>query len=176
MKVALLVVFSLTLAFEASAQRRPGPGGNRNGGTTVRGHRQPAPGPGRVIVRDHRRSAPRPGRVVVRPGHRPNPGRVVVRPRYVRNPHSRRVVRTHRRPVIVWDRQFGYSCNAYAQLSVNGQFLHNFQSDWECQQATQDIRSYGDFCDGEDLYDQTGVLEAQYTYDYECREALGYYY
>ena len=42
--------------------------------------------------------------------------------------------------------------------------------------ALSDIRMYGDFCDGSDLYDQSGILEASFYYNYECRDALGYYY
>ena len=44
------------------------------------------------------------------------------------------------------------------------------------QQAIFDIENYGDFCDNADLYDQSGVLEAQFSWESECREALGWYY
>lgn len=54
--------------------------------------------------------------------------------------------------------------------------VHNFRFSSDCSQALIDIRNYGDFCDNEDLYDQSGRLEAQFTFSYECRNALGWYY
>jgi hypothetical protein len=158
MKIMVLSFFALVLSFEASAQRRPsGPG--RPGPVVTR----PAPGPSR------------PGPVVVRPGPS-RPGPVVVGPRYNPNPHSRRVIRTVRRPVIVWDRGFGYACGRFGELLLNGYVVHNFRFSSDCSQALIDIRNYGDFCDNEDLYDQSGRLEAQFTFNYECRNALGWYY
>lgn len=154
MKIFAIVLVSLVLSFEASAQRRPtGPG------------RNPSPG----------RNNPAPGRY--NPNPYPNrPGPVVVGPRYNPNRNSRRVIRTTRRPVIIWDRGFGYTCGAYGDLYLNNRLVHNFRFSSDCSQALYDIRNYGDFCDNEDLYDQSGMLEAQFTFSSECRNALGWYY
>lgn len=113
----------------------------------------------------------------VQPAPRPIPGRVVVvGPRYVPNRHSTRVIRTTRRAPVVWSRGFGYACTPYGELLLNRNVVHSFRYSSDCSQALSDIRNYGDFCDNEDLYDQSGYLQAQFTFNYECREALGYYY
>jgi hypothetical protein len=196
MKNLLLALLTLTAAFEASAQRRTGRVGQRynppGGVSTSRpaphlgGHHggsvvvaRPTPGYGGPVV-IHR---PPMGRPVGPRYNPPGPRRPVVyhnapsyrvHPRYVYNQyrHLRNVVRAP----LAWTLPFGYTCNQYEQLMINGQYLHNFNWQGECFQAIQDIRVYGDFCDGADLYDQTGVLEAQFSFDYECRNALGYYY
>lgn len=200
MKMTLLVLFTLTVASEAFAQRRSQPSprnGGRSGSTVVVRpptrqpvrHVQPAP------VR-HVRHAPvrhvQPAPVrhvrprVVGPRYNPPSARrhvyipsgpiVRVAPRYVYNGYSTRYVRTVPRQPIVWRQPFGYTCNAYEQLMINGSFIHDFDYLGECAQAIQDIHVYGDFCDGEDLYDQSGALEAQFNFSYECRNALGWYY
>lgn len=104
-----------------------------------------------------------------------NNGPVIVGPRY-NPPSSRRVIRTVRRPQVIWSSGFGYTCNSWGDLSLNGRQVHTFRFSSDCQQAISDIRYYGDFCDMEDLYDQTGYLEAQFTFSSECRSALGWYY
>ena len=118
----------------------------------------------------------RPGPVIVdrRPDYRPGP--VIVGPRYNPNRTSTRVIRTYRRDPVIWNSGFGYQCGAFGDLTLNGRLVHSFRFSSDCYTALEDIRVYGDFCDGEDLYDQTGILEAQFTWDYECRQALGYYY
>lgn len=195
MKIAsLLALVTLVFAFEASAQRGPRRGGvvvtTTPGHTRFPGTIRPGPGPrhhgGPVVVHPGPVVRHRPGPVVVGPRYNP-PGHrrpvvyrtgpvIRVAPRYVYNGYSRRHLRTVVRPPIVWTQPFGYQCNQWEQLTLNGQFIHDFNYLGECAQAIQDIRVYGDFCDGEDLYDQTGIQEAQFTFDYECREALGYYY
>ncbi len=147
MKAIVLSLFALVLSFQASAQRR-----------RIPNH------PGRPVI-------VRPGPVIVNPG----PSRRYVGPRYVPNRYSRRVYRDYRRPTIIWDRGFGYQCE-YNTLVLNGRYVHNFNYSSDCVQALSDIRNYGDFCDGEDLYDQSGVLEAQFNFSSECRNALGWYY
>lgn len=198
MKIFLLAILTLTVAFEASAQRRSGPVGPRYNPS---GRVSPGPGPGPrrhhpgttvVVTPGHDRW----GNVVNRPvfpsprpvGPRYNPpmgrrpvvyrtGPVIrVAPRYVYNSYSNRYIRPVIRQPIIWNQPFSYSCNAYEQLLLNGSYVHDFNFQGECYQAIQDIHVYGDFCDGEDLFDQSGALEAQFTFDYECRDALGYYY
>lgn len=146
----ILSLFALVLSFEASAQRRRIPNN-----------------PNRPVI-------VRPGPVIVNPG----PSRRVG-PRYVPNSRSRRVYRSSRRPTVIWDRGFNYYCSYSTLLDNNGfnsRPIHNFNFSSDCQQALADIRDYGDFCDNEDLYDQSGILEAQFTFNYECRNALGWYY
>ncbi len=46
----------------------------------------------------------------------------------------------------------------------------------DCNDAMIDIRIYGDFCDDDLMFDQTGYMEAQFASNFECREALGWYY
>lgn len=171
MKIFLLTILTLTVAFEASAQRRTGPVGPRyNPGSHPPGTRV-------VVTPRPRPVGPRYNPPVVRRPHVYQTGPVVrVAPRYVYNSYSRRYLRPVMRNRIVWTQPFGYSCNAYEQLLLNGHYVHDFDFQGDCYQAIQDIRMFGDFCDGEDLYDQTGVLEARFTFHYECRNALGYYY
>ncbi|HXH75977.1 MAG TPA: hypothetical protein VNJ08_13480 [Bacteriovoracaceae bacterium] len=151
MKTIILALLTLTIAFEASAQRRPQGGGRvistprHSAGRPVGPRYNP---PGRIVVRPH---------VAVRPHITIRP-RIVVGPRYNPNPYSRRVIRTVIRPPVIWVTPFGHSCY-YNQLSLNGRPVHNFSYEHECQQALQDIRIHGDFCDREDLYDQSGILE-----------------
>lgn len=171
MKVAIFAMLAVLFSAESFAQRvvirgTPSPGRviNRPGPTR----------PGPVIV--DRRPDYRPGPVIVnrRPDYRPGP--VIVGPRYNPNRYSTRVIRTYRRDPYVWTNGFGFTCGAYGDLQLNGSFVHNFRFSQDCYTALEDIRLYTDFCDGEDLYDQTGMLQAQFTFDYECRQALGYYY
>lgn len=115
-------------------------------------------------------------RVIVNPGYRPSYGPVrVVGPRYNPNPYSRRIIQTTRRYYTGSYQVLGYSCY-YNQLTVAGRTVHNFVFSSDCEQAVSDIRYYGDFCDGSDLYDQSGAFEASFSFNYECRNALGYYY
>jgi hypothetical protein len=100
----------------------------------------------------------------------------VVVPRYLPNPYTPRYYRPAPRPVITWHTGFGYQCTPFGELVLNGRYVHQFRFTSDCHQALIDIRHYGDFCDGENLYDQSGILEAQFYFNYECREALGWYY
>lgn len=160
MRFTLLALITLVFAAEAFAQSRR---------VIVR--------PGRTTTVVTRRPDHRPGPVIVdrRPDYRP--GRpVIVGPRYNPNRRSTRVIRTYRRDPIIWSSGFGYQCGSFGDLLLNGRLVHSFRFSSDCYTALEDIRLYGDFCDGEDLYDQSGILEAQFTWDYECRQALGYYY
>lgn len=164
MRYALLAIFAVIFSAETFAQSRrvivrPG----RTTTTVVTRDRRPDYRPGPVIVRD-RRPDYRPGRPVI------------VGPRYNPNRHSTRVIRTYRRDPVIWSSGFGYQCGSFGDLLLNGRLVHNFRFSSDCYTALEDIRIYGDFCDGEDLYDQSGMLEAQFTFNYECREALGWYY
>jgi hypothetical protein len=98
----------------------------------------------------------------------------VITPRRTYRPG--RVYRSYRRTPIIWSIPFGYSCNAYGDLALNGRSLHNFRYSMDCYDAVSDIRIYGDFCDDDIMFDQTGYMEAQFSSRYECREALGWYY
>ncbi len=109
------------------------------------------------------------------PDYRTTSRPVVVGPRY-NPPSSRRVIRTVRRSPVIWNSGFGYSCGYYGDLTLNGRLVHNFRWSSDCSQALSDIRNYGDFCDGEELYDQSGMLEARFSFSSECRSALGWYY
>lgn len=64
----------------------------------------------------------------------------------------------------------------YGDLLLNGIRQHTFSYSMDCNQAISDIRIYGDYCDNDIMYDQSGYMEAQFYSNYECREALGYYY
>lgn len=86
------------------------------------------------------------------------------------------MIRTTRRAPITWSYGFGYTCGTFGDLRLNGRLIHDFRFSSDCYEALSDIRIYGDFCDNEDLYDQSGYLEAQFTFNYECRDALGWYY
>ncbi len=163
MKLALFALFAVLFSAESFAQRR----------VIIRDNR---PDRGTVIVRD-RRPDTRPGTVIVRdrrPDYRPGP--VIVGPRYNPNRSSTRIIRTTRRAPISWNTGFGFQCGSFGDLLLNGRLVHSFRFSSDCYTALEDIRLYGDFCDGEDLYDQSGYLEAQFTWDYECRQALGWYY
>lgn len=105
----------------------------------------------------------------------PTYGVRVVGPRY-NPPGSSRYIRTSRRPNVVWSSGFGYSCNMFGELRLNGRLIHSFRFSSDCSTALSDIQWYGDFCDYEDLYDQSGYLQAQFTFPSECRSALGWYY
>lgn len=149
---------------------RPGPGGDR-----PNDHRRP--GTGRDDYRGGYNGRPTPSYPDYRPGpYRPGPSRVVVGPRYSPRRDSGRYIRVTIRPNIIWHTGFGYTCGYYGDLMLNGYNIHNFSYESDCYQALNDIRMYGDFCDNEDLFDQNGRLEAQFNYNYECRDALGYYY
>lgn len=176
MKLAIAALVTMIISAETFAQRNP-----RNGRVVTR-RVEPT---GRVIPRNqvprHRgpvvtnRGPVRHGPVIVNRGPVRH-GPVIVGPRYNPNPYSRRTIRTYRRPVIVWNTGFGYQCEGYGNLTLNGRLVHRFLYDNDCYQALNDIRNYGDFCDQEDLYDQSGILEAQFTWANECRDALGWYY
>lgn len=180
MKLSLLALLSMIFVAEAFAQRynpRPGRG---NGGT----YRTNPSRPGRVIVTDNgydnrydNRNDGRGGRVILR-------DRVVVRssgyrwvgPRY--NPPGR-MARSYRTEVRPWQWQpsNSLSCDNWSNtLNMNGYRIHDFMFNSDCQQAIYDIQNYGDFCDNADLFDQSGALEAQFSFEYECRNALGWYY
>lgn len=162
MRLAIFAILAVLFSAEVFAQR-----------VIIRDRN---PGRDRVIIRD-RRPDYRPGPVIIRdrhPDYRRGP--VIVGPRYNPNRHSTRVIRTTRRSPVIWSTGFGYSCGAFGDLLLNGRLIHSFRFSSDCYTALEDIRIYGDFCDGEDLYDQSGILEAQFTWDYECREALGWYY
>lgn len=185
MKSIALSLLALTvLSSEVFAQRAPRREGPSRGDGRVQdrpGRDDGRPGPGGDRPSDHRRPDPRydgrgnnrPDRYEPRYDPRPDyrPGRV--NPRYTRGP---RYYRQSRRPVIIWNTGFGYTCDNFSVLRLNGRYIHNFTFSSDCYTAVNDIRMYGDFCDGSDLYDQSGILEASFYYNYECREALGYYY
>jgi hypothetical protein len=165
MKLFILGVFSLVLSVEAFAQRGHGPS---RGGRNDRFDRyEQRENNRREHSRNDRYDDYRPG---------PSRGSIIVGPRYNPNRNSVRIIRSTRRPIIIWSSGFGYSCNMYGQLQVNGRFVHQFSYSSDCSLALSDIQSYGDFCDQEDLYDQTGFLEAQFSHPMECRQALGWYY
>lgn len=181
MKLFVLSLITLMCATEVFAQR--GPRYNPPGRGDRNDHR-PGPGPGRYDNdrydrhdHDRGRNDYRPGPVIVRPGPGPvviNPGRgrVVIRQTY----RPGRVYRDYRRPPIIWSVPFGYSCGIYGDLRLNGRTVHTFRYSMDCQAAITDIRLYGDFCDDDVMYDQSGYMEAQFYSNYECRESLGYYY
>jgi hypothetical protein len=64
----------------------------------------------------------------------------------------------------------------FGDLALNGRSVHNFRYSMDCNEAVSDIRVYGDFCDDNVMFDQTGYMEAEFASRYECREALGWYY
>lgn len=182
MKLLLLSLFAIILSNEAFAQRGPRynpPGGSSNRPTTTTTHHGSS---STTTYHTGNRTYDYNNNYDYDYGYN-NPydynnnyGRpVIVGPRY-NPPHSRRVIRTVRRPQIIWDSGFGYQCNSWGDLSLNGRQVHTFRFNSDCQQAISDIRYYGDFCDMEDLYDQSGYLEAQFTFSSECRSALGWYY
>lgn len=165
MRLIVLSIFTLLLASEAFAQRGPRynpPGGGRGNDRHDRHDR---------YDRHDRRPDYRPGPVIV---VRPGPGRVVITPRRTYRPG--RVYRSYRRTPIIWSVPFGYSCNMYGDLALNGRPIHNFRYSMDCHDAVSDIRIYGDYCDDNVMFDQTGYMEAEFSSRYECRDALGWYY
>ncbi len=192
MKMLTLSLVTLLVSVEAFAQRGPryNPPGNGSSSSSSRTT---------VVVRDsHHHSSP--SRVYVEPrvvGPRYNPpgpisGPVIYRdsystyrdpysysrvaPRTIYRQYSTRYIRTIPRPAPIWTYGFGYSCGYYGDLTLNGRPIHNFAYSSDCQQAIQDIQIYGDFCDNADMIDQTGYLEAAFSSNWECRDALPYYY
>ena len=176
MKLIVLSLFAVLLTSEAFAQRRTAPAGPRYNppGSRV-DPRPPTTYPGRTTTTTYHNDYGYDDYLYndYRPGYRQYP--VVVGPNY-NPPGSRRVIRTVRREPVVWSTGFGYSCNMYGDLTLNGRYVHNFNYSSDCHQALSDIRYYGDFCDQNELYDQSGYLEARFSYSSECRQALGWYY
>lgn len=170
MKFIVLSLFAVLLTSEAFAQRRSGgvgprynpPGGGGRTTTTSRPSNYDTNYNDYNNYNDYRPGSYSSGPVIVGPRYNP--------------PGSRRMIQTVRRQPVIWSTGFGYQCDFYNRLTVNGQFVHDFYFPSDCSQAVSDIRYYGDFCDGEDLYDQTGYLEARFTFSSECRQALGWYY
>lgn len=194
MKVFLLALITLTVSAEVFAQRGRGNvdrGGSVTNPNTGRVRDLPGRDDGRPGRGGDRPSDYRPTSRYERPLNeryeRPIPRydyptydypnySVRVNPRYVPYGRPGRVLRNYRRAPLIWSVPFGYSCGLYGDLMVNGRYVHNFYFSSDCHQAVQDIRLYGDFCDGADLFDQSGMLEAQFSSSYECREALGWYF
>jgi hypothetical protein len=156
MRLLVLSIITLMISAEAFAQRAPrGPRYNPPGGRNDRYNHRP----------DYR------------PDYRPGPvitGRVVINPR--RAYRTGRIHRSYRRTPIIWSQPFGYSCNMYGDLALNGRPIHNFRYSMDCHEALTDIRVYGDYCDDNVMYDQSGYREADFASRYECRDALGWYY
>ena len=153
MKFIILGLLALTLSAESFAQHRRGGRGGR--GPVVTGPRYNPPGPvSRYDRYDHRR-----GPVVIH--RRVGPGRTY---------------RSYSRGPVIWSTGFGYTCGVRGDLGLNSRFIHDFYASYDCHQAISDIRIYGDFCNGGDLYDQSGFHEASFSSSFECRQALGYYY
>lgn len=183
MKSILLTVFTLATILEASAQhdRRDGRREVREARRDVREVRRDVRDVRREVRHDHRevRRDHRDYHREVRHDHRDHRRDVhhhYRQPRRIYNSHSHRAYRAARRPVIVWNQPFTYGCTARAVLMYGNHVLRNFYSFPQCKQAIQDIRMFGDFCYGADMIDQSGVLEAQFDSEYECREALPFYY
>lgn len=164
MKLFILGLFSLVLSVEAFAQRG-GRGGSRGYERFDRYEQR----------EQNRREHARRDRY---DNHRSGPSIevIITGPRYYPNSRSGRVIRSTRRPVIIWNQGFGYACNMYGQLMLNGRTIHSFSYGSDCTTALIDIQNYGDFCDQADLYDQYGYLEAQFSHPMECRQALGWFY
>ncbi len=162
MRLLVLSIITLMISAEAFAQRAPrGPRYNPPGRNDRPDYR---PGPSRPDYRPDYR----PGPVIVRPG------RVVITPRRTYRPG--RIYRDYRRSPIIWSQPFGYSCNMYSDLALNGRRIHNFRYSMDCHEAISDIRLYGDYCDDNIMFDQSGYMEAEFSSRYECRDALGWYY
>lgn len=161
MRLLVLSIITLMISVEVFAQRAPrGPRYNPPGGRQDRNDRR---------VERYDRYDSRPGPVIV-----VRPGRVVINPR--RTYRTGRIHRSYRRSPIIWSQPFGYSCNIYGDLALNGRPIHNFRYSMDCHEAISDIRVYGDFCDDNVMFDQSGYMEADFSSRYECRDALGWYY
>jgi hypothetical protein len=189
MKFSVLALFSLVFAFEAFAQARGprynNPGRSNGGGgrvvTTNNGGRNNGPviinnggrNSGRTVIVDNRYNQRR-DRVIVSSRRYDRPVRFVG-PRY--NPYG--INRSYRTVIrnYSWIPTNRLSCDSWNNtLNLNGYRIHDFMFNSECQQAIYDIQNYGDFCDDADLYDQNGQLTAQFSWESECRDALGWYY
>lgn len=181
MKMIVLSLFAVLLTSEAFAQRRTtggvGPRYNPPGSRVDPYPTTSRPAPTRTTTTTTYYDDYGYGYNDYRPGYTTTyrPGPIVVGPRY-NPPGSRRVIRTVRRDPVIWSSGFGYQCNIYGELTLNGRYVHGFRYSSDCSQALSDIRNYGDFCDQDELYDQTGYLEARFTWASECRQALGWYY
>ncbi|MFL5784890.1 MAG: hypothetical protein ACJ76H_09795 [Bacteriovoracaceae bacterium] len=165
MKTLILAILALSISAETFAQRGHAPRGPRYNPIPDRHDHFP----GRIDPRPDYR--PGPGRIDPRPDYRPG-GRIIIRNTY----RPGRVYRTYRRPPIIWSVPFGYSCSMYGDLLLNGVPVHKFRINFDCYSAVDDIRIYGDYCDDDVMFDQSGYQEAQFYSNVECREALGYYY
>lgn len=172
MKLVILSILSIIITSTASAQVR-GPRYNPPGGGTSRSTTTYHPGNGRTHTQTTYYGNGRTTTYYPSAPHATGPR--VIGPRY-NPPGSSRYIRTTRRPQVIWSTGFGYTCNIYGELQLNGRHIHTFRFSSDCSTALSDIQYYGDFCDYEDLYDQTGYLEAQFNYSSECRSALGWYY
>jgi hypothetical protein len=188
MKFSVLALFSLVFALEAFAQVRgprynnPGRGGGGRVVTTYPGRNN---GPviinnggrydyGRPVIVDNGGYNQRRDRVIISSRRYDRPVQWVG-PRY--NPPG--FNRSYRSVIRDWTWQPSnrLSCDSWTNtLNFNGYYVHDFMFNSECQQAIYDIQNYGDFCDNSDLYDQNGSLTAQFTWESECRNALGWYY
>ncbi|HXH32564.1 MAG TPA: hypothetical protein VNJ01_17330 [Bacteriovoracaceae bacterium] len=155
MKVTIFALFVLIFSFESFAQRRHDHGGRYD-----------------RMDRDDRRGSVviRPDRVVIRPNRNT---RIVIGPRYTPNRSYSRVIRDQRRTSYI--RDYGYTCD-FGSMYLNGRMIHNFYYNNDCHEALRDLRAYGDFCDGADMFDSVGRMEGQFSSNYECIDALGYYY
>lgn len=177
MKLVLLTILATIVTSTAFAQRGPryNPPGGRTTHTTTVHH-----GGSHSTTTVHHHSSGRttvyyPSTTYHTYDPYPTYGVRVVGPRY-NPPGISRYIRDVRRPRVIWSSGFGYSCNMWGELTLNGRLIHSFRYSGDCSQALSDIQYYGDFCDYEDLYDQSGLLQAQFNYSSECRSALGWYY
>lgn len=177
MKFSVLALFTLLFAFESFAQARGrrynNPGRSNGGGGRVITTNPGRSNGGRTVIVDNRYNQRR-DRVIVSSRRYDRPVRFVG-PRY--NPPG--IYRSYR-PVFrdfYWTPSNRLSCDSWNNtLNLNGYRIHDFMFNSECQQAIYDIQNYGDFCDDADLYDQNGALIAQFSWESECRDALGWYY
>ncbi len=156
MRLTLLALFAVLLSFEAFAQ-------GRRGGRIDRNDR---------YDRD-RYDRPR-GDIRIGIGIDAGRGRgtIVVGPRY--HYGNRRIRLQNRRMYYYDNRVFGHTCD-YGTLRLNGRRIHDFYNRYDCVDALRDIRNYGDYCDGADMYDERGFREASFASSYDCRDALGWY-
>jgi Ni/Co efflux regulator RcnB len=166
MKLLLLSLFAIVFSASSFAQHRGG------GRIETRNDRHDDR---RDDRRDNRRDDRRDDRRDYRSDNRGGVRVIITGPRYNPNRYSSRVIRSTRRAPIYWE-NFGYTCDTAGGLRLNGRLVHDFSFGAQCFEALSDIQVYGDFCDYEDLYDQTGIQEAQFESSAECRNALGWYY